>query len=706
MNFWTSSDFPAHKLQSYACRLYYSTSMVFGVLRLLVLLALHGANFIQQRLIVTFLVAHFFISYTALRTVGGKTGSGTFVKLLYSETLNFYFLYQAFYLVPLYKLELCISAFSVIGSFYQIAFINSPWLGVGLILKQVAMWVGTDMAFNSKMADNWTSTGLVVFYIAAAYVMLLHIFLNLSKLRVEMIRQVTEKSKQVVDILESIQEGMVVLAPDSVLLCNKPFYELFTADTPDQVYLQLQAIPLFLSSVRSFFLAKSTRIHFGVIPHNDKQLEWLGSKVTWNQEVAVILTCRDVTELLKLQDLACKENERKIALMRSISHELRTPMNYVRSLAEEIGSNGAVSTAADMQVLYSCCNLMNLFVEEMQDFAQVNSTSLQLNSESIDLKALLNGCLDMVKPYSTGKDLALSLTYDPSLSTNIVTDPGRLRQLLVNLLTNAIKYTKAGSVRLVALASSANRIKILVEDSGIGIEKSRLAGLLTCSSAKSLPTSGIGLFMANQMAFLLGKERLSVRSEVGQGSTFAFYICVNQGEKVKLARKDSVGSGMVCGDEEEKHPLMPVFTTGSFLNEKGSLCSPEVLIVDDFPFNRMVVRAVLEKEGLSTQEAESGSEAIALVLQLHSQGLYFRLIVMDFDMPGMDGFATTKALLDLKEKDTSLVVPPIIGHSAYTSDEDKRKCLAAGMAAFLPKPCGKLETLRLVKTFLMPRPVL
>jgi len=705
MNFWTSSDFPAQKLQNYACRLYYSTSMGLGVVRGLVLFALHGADCLQQRLIVAFLVAHFFISFTALRTVGWKTGSGTFVKLLYSETLNFYFLYQAFCLAPQYKLELCISAFSIVGSFYQIAFISSPWTGATLIIKQVVMWVGTDIALNSKMADNWISTGLMVFYLAVSYVMLLHIFLNLSKLRAEMIRQVTEKSKQVVDVLESIQEGMVVLAPDSVLLCNKPFYDLFAANTPAQAYLQLHAIPLFLPAVHSFFQAKATQIHFGIIPHDNKQLEWLGSKVTWNKQVAVILTCRDVTELLQLQDLACKENERKIALMRSISHELRTPMNYVRSIAEEIGCNGATCKAADMQVLYSCCNLMNLFVDEIQDFAQVNSTSLQLSTESIDLKALLNGCLNMVKPYSIGKDLDLSLTYDPSLAANIVTDPGRLRQLLVNLLTNAIKYTNSGSVRLVAMTSSADRIKIQVEDSGIGIEKHRLADLLTCSSAKSLPTSGIGLFMAGQIAFLLGRERLSVESKLGQGSTFAFFISTIPAGKTKLPRTESIGSGML-GDEEEKHSTLPVFITGSFLNEKGSLRAPEVLIVDDFPFNRMVVRVVLEKEGLSTQEAENGSEAIALVLQLHSKGLHYRLIVMDFDMPGLDGFATTKALLELKAKDSSLVLPPIIGHSAYTSDEDRRKCLAAGMAAFLPKPCGKLETLRLVETFLMPRSVL
>ena len=704
MNLWTQSDLSAQELQNYACRLYYSASMAFGLLRCLVLFAFHGADCLHQRLIITFLIAHFCISFLALRTAAWKTGSGTAIRLLYSETLNLYFLYQAFWLAPQYKLELCISAFSVLGSFYQIAFIDSPELGVMLIAKQVAMWVGTDLTWNSKMAENWASTGLVVLYIVAAYAMLLHIFVNLSRLRVEMIRQITEKTKQVVDVLESIQEGVVILENHTVFLCNQPFYDLFEVRTPDQAYTKLAEIPDFLPAVDKFSTSMAKQIHFGVIALANKQLEWLGSKATWNQQPAVILTCRNVTELLQLQDIACKENERKLALMRSISHELRTPMNCVREIAEEIGCNGAVCETSKLQIVYSCCNLMNLFVDEIQDFAQVNEASFQLCKETVDLKALFNRCMDMVKPYAIGKNLTLSLTCDPELPAEMVTDSGRLSQLLVNLLTNAVKYTKSGSVRLVALATVFNKVKILVEDTGMGIEKDRLEQLFSGNSSKSLPTSGIGLFMANRIATLLGNHAgLSVKSEVGHGSTFSFSLSAKLGETWPILRQFSSECGVLNGEEEDKHLTTPAFTTGSFLSDKGSWCVPEVLIVDDFPFNRMVVKAILEKEGLITQEAESGSEAIQMVLQLHSQGRHFRLIVMDFDMPVMDGFATTKALLDMRTQDELLVVPPIIGHSAYTSDEDKRKCLAAGMAAFLPKPCGKQEAVKLVEAFLLPK---
>ena len=704
MNLWASSDFPGRKLENYACRLFYMISVAFAVIRAVLLFALNGREGIQQRLIVTFLCVHFGISCVGVRVRVRNTLSDIVIKLLYSEVLNTYFLYQAYSQIPEYKLELCISAFAVIGSFYQIAFASLPWVSVLLMAKQVLLWVGTDILTHPIMVENWFSTSVVGFYIVAAYIMLFHIFITMTRLREEMSNQILEKNQQMTVILESIPEGLFVLSDQQVLLCNQHFYRLFNLTSTDQVYPYLNSIPQILPLVQEFLQKENRHTYFGVIPSKEKQIEWLGSKVTWNNHQAVVITCRDVTELMQLHENASMENERKLALMRSISHELRTPMNYVKQISEDIGCNGVPCDPSAMKVLHSCCDLMNLLVNEIQDFVDATKDSLRLCPERITLSEVLVKCLDMVQPYASGKPLDLTITYDPSLPEHIVTDPGRLCELVVNLLTNAIKYTKTGSVRLIAVTSSCNVVKIMIEDTGMGIEPARIKYLFTCRSSKVLPTSGIGLFMANKIAELLGGTQLAVSSKLGRGSTFTFYVKHTTLGGDGVSRHGSGVAYLLESEEVAEHHSMPIFTTGVFLSSKGSLRTPEVLIVDDFPFNRMVIRSVLEKEGLIIQEAENGSEAIALVMQLHSQGRHFRLIIMDFDMPILDGFACTKALFDLRAKDPSLILPPIIGHSAYTSEEDQRKCFAAGMIAFLPKPCGKPDTLRLVETFLLPKP--
>ena len=247
MSQWVPADFPVQQLELYVCRMFYSTSLAFAVIRAILLISLYAKDLSQQKLIITFLVVNFSVCITGLSTLRRSQGVRNVVKIMYSESLNCYFMYQAFWLVPEYKLELTISAFAVIGSFYQIAFSRGISTSVFLTVKQLFLWISLDVLNSPHFSQKKFSTFMVVFYIVGAYGMLFHIYETLSRARTHLVDQITEKTRQVTTVLESIQDGMIVMRGREVMMCNKPIRKMFGCTANSQLIEQLATLQVYYS---------------------------------------------------------------------------------------------------------------------------------------------------------------------------------------------------------------------------------------------------------------------------------------------------------------------------------------------------------------------------------------------------------------------------------------------------------------------------
>jgi CheY-like chemotaxis protein len=250
---------------------------------------------------------------------------------------------------------------------------------------------------------------------------------------------------------------------------------------------------------------------------------------------------------------------------------------------------------------------------------------------------------------------------------------------------------------VIALQASSRRVKILVEDSGIGINQAHFDSIFAGNSfGKSLSTGGIGLLLSNKIAQELGFEEIQLISEPGVGSCFSFYVCATDYLACEATPKLHSSSPQLDVGEFDHPQCAPIFNTSECRQNMADKCA-DFLLVDDYPFNRMVVRTFLSKEGFTVQEAENGQHAVDLVRNLNRQKQHFRLILMDIDMPVLDGIQATEKLIAMKISDPDFVLPPIIGHSAFTSDEDITKYMEVGMQGFLPKPFTRDMAMDLIR---------
>ena len=254
----------------------------------------------------------------------------------------------------------------------------------------------------------------------------------------------------------------------------------------------------------------------------------------------------------------------------------------------------------------------------------------------------------------------------------------------MNLLTNAIKYTIKGSIELCATHIGKD-VRIYVKDTGIGIPVERISQIFNLFSDKSSGMSGLGLHISENILKLLNSS-LKVSSELGQGSIFSF-----------------------CLDILESHPdyeysnenEIPLEIINNFQLPKFSLnClekeCPKIMIVDDNDFNRMVLGNILKKHGVNYIEAINGKIAVKNVLELDKRNTPLSCIIMDINMPEMDGWEASKLINKRFTQGTIKFLPDIIGHTAYSSVSDLQKCFDSGMISYILKPTSQEQVLSII----------
>jgi signal transduction histidine kinase/CheY-like chemotaxis protein/HPt (histidine-containing phosphotransfer) domain-containing protein len=373
-----------------------------------------------------------------------------------------------------------------------------------------------------------------------------------------------------------------------------------------------------------------------------------------------------VVQLQEARDQAEAGNRAKGQFLANMSHEIRTPLNAVMGFAQ-VGMRTCHDPDARDRfsfILASGRHLLGI-INEILDLSKLDAGKLRIESAPFELVASVDDAVSLVKASAREKDLDLTVECDPELPVWVVGDPARLRQILVNLLGNAIKFTRQGRVGLV-VHPDGSRTCFRVTDTGIGLDGAQIARIFTAfeqadgTTTRQFGGTGLGLAISRDLVELMGGT-ITVESEPGQGSTFQVCLPLTETQQPEEQRPEVVEAAGHC------------------------LSGITVMAVEDDRFNRMVLKDMLEYEGATVVLAHDGQQAIELLQQADPD--VFNIVLMDVQMPVMDGYETTRRIHSLLPSLT------VIGLTAHALPEERDRCLAAGMVSHITKPVNAEQLL-------------
>ena len=398
---------------------------------------------------------------------------------------------------------------------------------------------------------------------------------------------------------------------------------------------------------------------------------------------------RLIQRLKRARMQAESASKAKSEFLANISHEIRTPLHAVIGMTELL-----IETKLDKDqryytdTLYSSAKMLLMLINDILDFSRIDAGLIDEEKEVFNLRQLFLDIIAIMKEKASYKGLVLEGNVDEGIPDTLLGYSEYIKQVLLNLIQNAIKFTYRGQVTVTAKVVSETEekvvIKMSVQDTGIGIPEEQQEQIfqpftqIDASSTRKEGGTGLGLAIVRKLVKLMGGE-LRLKSNEREGSTFSFSLAF---DKVQDEADHAVFS---CKESQAARGLNNV--------SENTVEKKLVLLVEDNTINQKVARAMLEKMGYSIDIAFNGAEAVE-ALQRKNYGL----VLMDLQMPVMDGYEATKAIRNSGKVLNSKI--PIIAMTANATKEDRQQCLEAGMDDYVPKPVERKVMMNMLQRWL------
>jgi len=413
----------------------------------------------------------------------------------------------------------------------------------------------------------------------------------------------------------------------------------------------------------------------------------------------------DITAIKQSQEelsLAREQAERasavKSSFLATMSHELRTPLNGLLGVLQLLHDTPLNGNQRDLfEVAMNSGHSLHEIINDILDYAKIDAGKVNIVAEPFSMKDMVQDCIDLIRPVAASKNLDLRLEIQPDMPDRFISDSSRIRQILLNLITNAVKYTEQGFIKVkvhhLLSQTGADKatalIRFEVVDTGIGIsaaDQDRLFeefSRVENSYSRRYNGTGLGLAISKRLVKLMNGE-IGVESKPGQGSKFWFMLPLPIDPATATGEVNPVNTETNTRLQPPK-PRQP----------KPQQPKPQrILLVEDSATNRLVASRFLEKAGYSYDAAVSGDEAINI-----AKARSYDLILMDISMPGMDGIETARRIRGLGGWAAGV---PIIALTAHVMQGDRGKFLASGMNDHLPKPIDYEVMARTLDAWLSP----
>ena len=390
--------------------------------------------------------------------------------------------------------------------------------------------------------------------------------------------------------------------------------------------------------------------------------------------------------LTRAKEAAEAANVAKTSFLANMSHEIRTPMSGILGYTELLKHRLVHDQEGleQLQAVKRCGDHLLELIDDILDLSIIEENKSELQYVKCSPLGVVKDALSAVQVSADEKGIDLSLDCETRIPQQIISDPARIRQILMNLIGNAVKFTDSGSVtvtlRLVEASNDVKCLQVDIKDTGIGISADKLEQIferftqVDSSTTRHYGGTGLGLSICQRLATLMGGN-ITVKSELGQGSLFTVAIPCTVPEGVPLVTAE-------CG-----HNPQSTTPPGENANLTG-----RILVVEDNADNQNLLRCELETSGFTVETADNGQTAVERCSKSN-----FDLVLMDIQMPVMDGF---KALEALQSENFNV---PVIALTAHAMSGDRERCIQAGFCAYLSKPLSRQDLLRAVRAFVNKR---